>query len=70
MKVRTMVRPLLAALLVVGLGGCYGDGEITLHEPGVYKGTEDPLVNRLSDNEELHNELQARLETATDGVTQ
>ncbi len=29
-----------------GLGGCYESTDITLHEPGEYKGQRDPLLDQ------------------------
>lgn len=41
----------LAALLIglplcVVLQGCYESPDVTLYEPGVYKGTADPLLDK------------------------
>jgi hypothetical protein len=48
----------LAAALM--LGGC-GDGDkVVLHEPGVYKGKTDPLVE-LQQTPEQRESLQSRL---------
>lgn len=66
MSVRTFFGPLLASAFALGLAGCYGDGEITLHEPGEYQGPKDPLVERLATSEELRNQLQARVGMLTD----
>ena len=44
-----MKKSLLMAVGVVatlGLTGCWEDPEVTLHEPGEYKGTRDPLLNQ------------------------
>lgn len=35
--------PLLAAL-----GGCYESPDVTVYEPGVYKGSDDPLLDKLA----------------------
>ncbi len=66
MRVRTFFGPLVAGALALGLAGCYGDGEITLHEAGEYKGPVDPLVDRLANNEQLRDELQARVDQQAD----
>ncbi|MDH3316851.1 MAG: hypothetical protein OER43_13940 [Gammaproteobacteria bacterium] len=31
---------------VAGLSGCYEDASVTVHEPGKYKGTKDPLLSQ------------------------
>jgi hypothetical protein len=51
---------LVAALL---LGGC-GD-DVTLYEPGVYKGTPDPL-NEKTTTEELQSALNQRVQYQSD----
>jgi hypothetical protein len=41
-----------AAVIAVGallLGGCEDIQDVTLHEPGVYKGKTDPLLQRLEE---------------------
>jgi len=53
------------ALSVLGLGavlaltGCYEDTAPTQYEPGVYKGTSDPLLNKL-ESQELRDQLDGR----------
>ena len=53
------------ALSVLGLGaalaltGCYEDTTPTQYEPGVYKGTSDPLRNKL-ESQELRDQLDER----------
>jgi hypothetical protein len=38
-------RALAAAAACLGaLAGCYGSPDVTLYEPGVYKGEQDPLL--------------------------
>ena len=42
-------RGILAASLVIaaaGLGGCYESTDVTIHEPGEYKGAKDPLLSQ------------------------
>lgn len=50
---------LAAALL---LGGC---GDVTVYEPGVYKGTADPL-NEKATTEELQSALNQRVQYQSD----
>lgn len=50
---------LLAASLL--LGSCYESPDIEIYEPGVYKGKEDPLREKLKEPE-LQSELHQRLE--------
>jgi hypothetical protein len=51
MRVRTVGLAMVAALM---LSGCYEDTAVTIHEPGVYKGSADPLVDkpRTADEQE------------------
>ena len=46
-------------LLSLGLSGCYQSADVTLHEPGVYKGTRDPLV-KLQGSEGQQQKLKER----------
>lgn len=48
------------ALAAALLAGCYQSPAITLHEPGDYEGSPDPLRSRLQ-NFELQKQLEARL---------
>lgn len=61
-----MHRLLLAApLLALGLAGCYESTGVTMHEPGEYKGAQDPLHDKLADD--AHREqLNARFDGQTD----
>jgi len=53
-------------LLALVLAGCYESADdVTLHEPGVYKGPEDPLGERLGDGA-LQEELANRFRGQTD----
>jgi hypothetical protein len=36
------MKPLFILIALLGLSACYEDTDVTLHEPGVYKGSEDP----------------------------
>ncbi len=47
----------LAALAIV-LGGCYEPADVTVHQPGVYKGPKDPLLTKNAD--QRREELIAR----------
>ena len=51
MRIRTVGLAILAAL---SLSGCYEDASVIIHEPGVYKGSGDPLVDdpRTADEQE------------------
>ncbi|MDZ7786685.1 MAG: hypothetical protein U5K73_00650 [Halofilum sp. (in: g-proteobacteria)] len=53
----------LAAVAAAGLGGCYETATPKMYEPGVYKGSQDSLGNKL-DNEELDQQLSERFRTA------
>ncbi len=35
---------LVAACSMLALGGCYESPSVTVHDPGVYKGPQDPLA--------------------------
>jgi len=47
-------------VLVAGTAGCTERAEVTLHEPGVYKGRTDPLLAKLED-QQLNDALRERL---------
>ena len=40
-------------VLLPGLTGCTEKTSVTLHEPGVYKGAEDPLLAKQQDPEHI-----------------
>ncbi len=44
---------------LTGLAGCYESADVVIHEPGVYKGTRDPLVAKLR-TPELQQQLRER----------
>lgn len=48
-------------LLAMGalLTGCYEDTDVTVHDPGVYKGKTDPLLAKMK-TESLQGELDDR----------
>jgi len=54
MKARS---PLALAIVVgvasLGSAGCTERSEVTLHEPGVYKGGDDPLLAKQQDPEQI-----------------
>lgn len=43
---KTAIRVLAVLGGTALLAGCYDDTEVTVHEPGVYKGDTDPLLNK------------------------
>lgn len=57
---------MLATVFAVAMAGCYESPNVTVtaHEPGVYKGTVDPLMAKLK-GPELPKHLKARLEEAS-----
>lgn len=61
MTPRTIIAALLAALFM--LGGCYESPvEVTLYEPGKYKGEDDPLLRQIAEDPEHHERLNRRLQ--------
>lgn len=58
MRHATVLVMAAAALL---LTGCYESPDVTLTEPGVYKGKVDPLLAKF-DDQQLQQELTARFE--------
>ena len=53
------MRTTLLVVLVAGaLSACYESADVTVHEPGVYKGAEDPLLK--TDASKRNEELMAR----------
>ena len=49
------MRKVTVALLMmatIAIGGCYEDPDITLHDPGVYRGTTDPLLAKQANPEQ------------------
>ncbi|HUG97594.1 MAG TPA: hypothetical protein VMQ83_00280 [Gammaproteobacteria bacterium] len=59
MKISTLALLTAASL---ALAGC---SDVTFYEPGVYKGSSDPLVDDLR-SEELRTSLEERVETQRD----
>ena len=52
------VKTILTGVLLLGLAGCYEASDVTVHEPGVYKGPKDPLLE--TDANKRKEELIAR----------
>lgn len=50
-------------LVAMALGGCYETSTPTQYEPGVYKGSKDPLLDKL-EQEEFRSRLDERFKTA------
>ena len=44
MTARNATRTVAAVVLVAGLAGCWDSTEVTVHNPGEYKGEQDPLL--------------------------
>lgn len=59
MKISTLA---LLTAVSLALAGC---SDVTFYEPGVYKGSSDPLVEDLR-SEELQTSLEERVETQRD----
>ena len=53
----------VALFATAGLTACYDDADVTMFEPGVYKGPQDPLLGKLEE-QELQNELEQRFSRA------
>ena len=62
MMVRRVVTAASALALAAFLTGCYEDPDVTVYDPGVYKGKEDPLLAKLEDPE-----FRAELDQRFDG---
>lgn len=39
---------LLGVPLLAALTGCYESPDVTVYEPGVYKGSDDPLLDKIT----------------------
>ncbi len=61
-RVMAPVMARAAAVLAIALllGGCYESPDVTLHEPGEYKGPDDPFLEKAADPEH-QEQLQQRL---------
>lgn len=49
---------ILACLALVAVAGCTESTNVTVHEPGIYKGASDPLLS--ADSEERAAQLNER----------
>lgn len=58
--VRTLLVAATAVLFAAGLAGCYESNDITLADPGHYKGQSDPLMQKLQPGSKLNKQLDAR----------
>lgn len=56
----------IAIVLGLGLAGCSDSGEVTLHEPGVYKGSFDPTVEKQGSAEQQERLVQRFNQIQTD----
>jgi len=63
---RTIPRILFLTLVALALVGCYESAGVTRHEPGVYKGEQDPLVGKLANNDDLREQLDQRFDGQRD----
>ncbi|MFP4252770.1 MAG: hypothetical protein ACLFRM_09055 [Guyparkeria sp.] len=61
---KRMTLPALMLLAAFALAGCYEDTTPTQYEPGVYKGADDPLLDKLESDDDLRNQLDERFEQA------
>jgi hypothetical protein len=52
---------MLGLLLCSVLSACYQSADVTLHQPGVYKGQKDPLV-RLQASAQQQQKLRERFQ--------
>lgn len=65
MKLRRTLLAAGALALAAGLSGCYESADVTMYEPGKYKGADDPLLAKLEDPE-FRAELDQRFEGQRD----
>ncbi|MEJ2344551.1 MAG: hypothetical protein P8076_03390 [Gammaproteobacteria bacterium] len=56
---RRVALTVLAAITTAGVAGCYQSPDVSMHEPGVYKGGRDPL-QALEKKPEQQKKLQER----------
>jgi len=52
------VTTIAIGVFALGLASCYEPADVTVHEPGVYKGPKDPLLSK--DTKKRNEELTAR----------
>jgi hypothetical protein len=62
-RIRNGLGVAVVLLAPIVLAGCYEDVTPVNYEPGVYKGSDDPLRAKLRDGE-LHEELAQRVDRA------
>lgn len=60
MKTRLMLATVSLVAVPLLLTGCYESRDVTMHDPGVYKGKTDPLVE-LSADPDHQERLRERL---------
>lgn len=60
--VRVLLAAAAAVSLAAGITGCYDQStNVTLADPGHYKGGTDPLVQKLQTGSKLSNQLRERV---------
>ena len=52
------VTTIAIGVCALALAGCYESADVTVHQPGVYKGVQDPLLK--TDASKRNQELMAR----------
>lgn len=57
---------ILAGMTALLLSACYESSSVTRHEPGVYKGEDDPLVSKLEGDSEFREKLDSRFDGQRD----
>lgn len=62
-RIRKLVGVAVVSLATLLLAGCYEDVTPVNYEPGVYKGSTDPLRAKLRDGQ-LHEQLAQRVDRA------
>lgn len=65
MRFRLSLIALIASSGLV-LSACYESPDMTRHDPGVYKGKEDPLLSKLESDGELREQLDQRFDGQRD----
>lgn len=56
----------MAGVSTMLLAACYESPGVTLHDPGEYKGQQDPLVSKLDGDSELGEKLDGRFDGQRD----
>jgi hypothetical protein len=56
----------ILVMSVLPLGGCYQSPDIAYHTPGVYKGPQDPLLQKESSPEQQQRLVQRFNQVQTD----